>query len=156
MYSLFYNSGGSMDSIDKKILKILRDNSRKPISTISEILGLSRITIQKRIDYMVSKDVIRNYTIKTGAGYESENFRSQVLLQVNCNVDDKFTSYLKSFEDITTAHSLTGRFDVILLIETSSSEKIDKILAKLRDHPNIERTESYIILSNKFDRRINY
>ncbi|MGB1237648.1 MAG: Lrp/AsnC family transcriptional regulator [Pseudomonadales bacterium] len=143
-----------MDHIDKALLAILRDDARKPVTVIAEILDLSRVTVQKRIAALEQADVINGYTVRTGRGYVSEKFRAQVLLGVKNSVGDRFTAFLRSFEEVVTVHSLAGRFDAMLAIEASSSEAIDRVLDRIREHPDVERTESCLVLSTKLDRRI--
>jgi DNA-binding Lrp family transcriptional regulator len=63
-----------MDTTDRQIIQDLREDARKPVTVIATILGLSRLTVQKRIRPMEEQDVIRGYTIRTGIGYEVEIF----------------------------------------------------------------------------------
>ena len=143
-----------MDTIDKKIIQILREDARKPVTVIATILGLSRLTVQKRIRSMEEQDVIRGYTIRTGIGYEVEKFRAQVLLGIRNSVGEQITGFLKGFPEITRVHSLAGRFDAIVLVEADSSEAIDKVLVQIRQHPDVEKTESCLLLSTKVDRQV--
>lgn len=142
-----------MDSIDRNIIQILRGDARKPITLIAEILGLSRLTIQKRINILEEQDVIRGYTIRTGAGYESEKFRAQILVCVKNSVDERLIGFLRKFPEITSIHSLAGRFDASIMVEADSSEALDKILSEILKHPDIEATETCILLSTKLDRQ---
>lgn len=142
-----------MDSTDKQIVKILREDARKPVTVIATILGLSRLTVQKRIRALEERDVISGYTIRTGSGYVAEKFRAQVLLGIAGMSCDHLTVFFKSIPEIVTIHSLAGRFDAILTVEAESSEAIDRVLVQIRQHPNVERTESCLLLSTKLDRQ---
>ncbi len=143
-----------MDSIDRNIIQILREDARKPVTLMAEILGLSRLTVQKRIKALEEQDVIRGYTIRTGVGYESEKFRAQVLLEVKNNLNQGLIGYLRKFPEITSIHSLAGRFDATLMVEADSSESLDKVLEKILLHPEIKSTETCILLSTKLDRQV--
>jgi len=143
-----------MDTIDRKIIQLLREDARKPVTVIAEILGLSRLTIQKRLKELQQQDVIRGYTIRTGAGYQSEKFRAQVLLGVRSSVGQRLIGFLRGFPEITSVHSLAGRFDATLMIEADSSEAIDRVLDQVRQHPEVDRTESCLLLSTKLDRQV--
>jgi DNA-binding Lrp family transcriptional regulator len=144
-----------MDTTDRQIIQVLREDARKPVTVIATILGLSRLTVQKRIRPMEEQDVIRGYTIRTGIGYEVEKFRAQVLLGLRNSLGEQITGFLKGFSEITMVHSLAGRFDAILMVEADSSEAIDRVLVQIRQHPDVERTESCLLLSTKFDRQVN-
>ena len=143
-----------MDSIDRKIIQILREDARKPVTLIAEILGLSRLTVQKRIKALEEQDVIRGYTVRTGANYETEKFRAHVLVEVKSNLNQGLLGFLKSFPEITTIHSLAGRFDANIMLEAESSEGLDEVLAQILQHPEVITTETCILLSTKLDRQV--
>lgn len=141
-----------MDSIDRQILQVLKEDARKPVTLIAEVLGLSRLTIQKRIKNLEEQDVIRGYTVRTGANYETEKFRAHVLVEVKTNLNQGLLGFLKNIPEVSTIHSLAGRFDANIMLEAESSERLDEILAKLLQHPEVITTETCILLATKLDR----
>lgn len=141
-----------MDTIDRQIIQVLREDARKPVTVIAEVLGLSRLTIQKRIKSLEEQDVIRGYTVRTGANYETEKFRAHVLVEVKTNLNQGLLGFLKSFPEVNTIHSLAGRFDANIMLEAESSERLDELLAKILQHPEVISTETCILLATKLDR----
>lgn len=49
-----------------KMLKILKQNSRTPITEIANSLGVSRITANRMITALMGKGIIKGFTIETG------------------------------------------------------------------------------------------
>lgn len=94
--------------------------------------------------------MIRGYTVRTGANYESEKLRAHVLVEVKSNLNQG----LLGFPEITTIHSLAGRFDANIMLEAESSEGLDEVLAQILQHPEVNTTETCILLSTKLDRQV--
>ena len=44
-----------MDDKDHRLLTLLRENARRPVSTLADALGVSRGTVQNRIDRMIER-----------------------------------------------------------------------------------------------------
>ena len=62
-----------LDEVDKKILEIIADNARCSYSEIGEKVGVSRVTVQKRMKELENKGIIKGYkTIISEANPENE------------------------------------------------------------------------------------
>ena len=61
-----------MDDTDRRLVSILRENSRMPVATLAAILGLSRATVQNRIDRLIADGTIAGFTIKLRPGAEPD------------------------------------------------------------------------------------
>lgn len=141
-----------LDAIDKQLLALLRSDARKPVTLLAQVLGISRQTLQKRIDALESAKVINGYTIRTGEGFNSQLFRAQAMLTVENNVGDSLISYLNKIEQVTSVYSVAGHYDAIVMIESDSSEGIDFVLDQIRQHPQVQQTQSCLLLSQKINR----
>ena len=50
-----------MDQIDNRIIELLRDNARLSYSEIGKIVGLSRVTVKRRIEQIEKSGIIKGY-----------------------------------------------------------------------------------------------
>ena len=50
-----------MDETDRKILDILRENARMSFSEIGSAVGISRVSVKKRMTAMEEAGIIRGY-----------------------------------------------------------------------------------------------
>ncbi len=141
-----------LDEIDKQILQLLREDGRKSVSVISEIVGISRITARRRIDALEKAGIIAGYTIRHGPALERERFRAQILLKLKGNVGDELVGFWGTIPQVVNVTTISGHFDASLMIEAATSEQVDHILDQIRRHPAVERTESLLMLATKLDR----
>jgi DNA-binding Lrp family transcriptional regulator len=52
----------SLDNIDRQLIGLLRSNAREPVARLATTIGVSRATVQNRIDKLEKKGVITGYT----------------------------------------------------------------------------------------------
>ena len=53
-----------MDTVDRELIALLRDNARTPILTLAKKLKVARATVQNRITKLEEQGVIMGYTIR--------------------------------------------------------------------------------------------
>ena len=62
-----------MDEVDKKIVKILKNNSKTTLQNISEKINLSIAPTARRINQLEENNIIKNYSVnidETSLGYK--------------------------------------------------------------------------------------
>ncbi|HEX7989397.1 MAG TPA: Lrp/AsnC family transcriptional regulator, partial [Stenotrophomonas sp.] len=83
---------------DERLLSVLREDARASTAQIARRLGLSRTTVQSRIDRLEQLGVIAGYTVRTHEDYEQGQVRAHVLITV---LPKKMPAVVKALRDIT-------------------------------------------------------
>ncbi len=117
-----------MGDIDRKILTLLRDNARIPVSEIAALIGVSRATVQKHLNQMESNGTICGYTVLTRQIPETNLIRAWMSIAIEGNKAPKIIQQLQGEPAIATLHKTNGRWDILVEIHTRSLEEFDKIL----------------------------
>ena len=65
-----------MDSIDRELISLLRDNARTPIMTIAKKLKVARATVQNRISKLEEQGVILGYTVRLQSDAHDQGIRA--------------------------------------------------------------------------------
>lgn len=79
---------------ESKILRILKDDSRRSASEIAEITGLNRNTVSRIISSLLSRGIIRNFTINV----DSDDEDVMVLAEVENLLDVPEEFMMESIE----------------------------------------------------------
>ena len=58
----------NMDDTDRRLLTLLHGNARLPVASLASILGISRATVQKRLDRLIEDGTIAAFTIRRVRG----------------------------------------------------------------------------------------
>ena len=59
-----------MDDTDRRLLEILREDARAPTAQLARALGLSRTTVQSRLERLERSGVITGYTVRLSDAHE--------------------------------------------------------------------------------------
>ena len=138
---------------DEELIALLKVDSREPVAALARKLGLSRTTVQDRLRRLEESGVIAAYSIKLSREMEQGGMRAYVTLAVEPRRQVEVARMLARFPQIETLHTVSGKFDLIAQVKTSSSEAMDRLIDEMGQMPGITRIETSVILSTKLDRR---
>jgi DNA-binding Lrp family transcriptional regulator len=141
-----------LSDADQALLSLLRDNARASTAELARRLGVSRTTVQSRIERLEQRGVIAGYGVRLSSDYEQGQVRAHVLLTVTPKLADKVVRSLRALAPVRTLHSVSGNFDMIVVVEASSIRELDLLLDQIGALDGVERTSSSIILSTRIDR----
>ncbi len=139
-----------IDEIDKKILDILKENSKEKIINISKKLGLPMSTIYNRIKRMEEEKIIEKYTLLIN--YKKLGFYIKSLIFIkydpNSNISQKelLQNLLKS-NNIEKGYIITGEWDILIIARFRNIDEMSSfILDRLRNFKGIKETYTMVIL----------
>jgi DNA-binding Lrp family transcriptional regulator len=141
-----------MDDLDQHLLARLRENARAPVAELARALGLSRTTVQSRLARLERSGVIAGYSVKLSEAHTAGLVHAYVLLTVEPKQAAAVTAALKRLPGVRTLQSVSGPFDMIAAAEAASVGEMDALIDEIGAVKGVERTNSSIVLSTKFDR----
>jgi len=137
-----------MDEKDHRLLTLLRENARLPISTLAEALGVSRGTVQNRIDRMIARGTILGFTVRVRPDAEPARVRAVMLVEVEGERTDPIIKSLRGLPEIAAIHTTNGRWDLVLELQTEGLEDFDQALRRIRQIKGIAASETSLLLSS--------
>lgn len=137
---------------DRDLLALLSDNSRMPVATLAKKLGLSRTTVQTRIERLERDGVIAGYGVRLSERYASSLIRAHILITIAPKALSQVVSALERLKPVTALHSVSGNFDLIALLAAPSILELDQAIDEIGNIDGVERTLSSIILSTRISR----
>jgi DNA-binding Lrp family transcriptional regulator len=141
-----------LDDRDLALIRLLEADSRLPAATLARRLGVSRTTVQTRIDRLISAGVIAGFTVRLGDPLESRRVRGHVLVTAAPKAARHIEATLRAMPQVEALHSVSGVYDMIVEVAAGSIEELDKVLDDIGLIEGVERTTSSIILSTRIRR----
>ena len=141
-----------MDDTDKKLIALLQENARRSTSDLARALGLSRTTVQDRINRLESRKVISGYTVKFDPSYNRRQLTAHVMVKIEPRGQDAVVSQCRKMPEVTALHTISGEFDLIAIVKAETPEELDQALDDIRRIKGIERTTTSIVLTTKMER----
>ena len=139
---------------DRELLALLGENARMPVATLARRLGLSRTTVQARLERLEREGVIAGYTVRLSDSYLAGLIRAHVLITIAPKALQKVTAELADIGDITALYSVNGPYDLIAMIASPSIGDLDRLIDRIGAPPGVARTVSPIILSDRIARSL--
>ena len=137
---------------DELLLSQLRDNARASTAEIARKLGLSRTTVQNRIARLEQQGVIRGYTVRVDDELERDRIRAHILITLRPKQMTSVVKSLQGMHEVRVLYSISGGHDLIALAVTSTVGEMDVLTDRIGVIDGVERTNTSIILSTKFER----
>lgn len=133
-----------MDKVNQVILEELKENSRIPLLEISKKLRVSEGTIRNRVSRMQKQGVIKKFTILRG---ENGGVEAVVGLKLDLHSPtSKIVKKLEGMEGVEEVFELTGRYDVMVLINAETMEELNELIEGIRAMREVMETESFPVL----------
>ena len=137
-----------LDSVDKKILSILKNNARNSVSNIAEEINLSIPATSDRIKKMEDMNIIVGYKTIVNPQKIGLDILALITIISESSADyGKIITYANQTDEIVECFATTGRGSHILIVQTKNSQSLEQLLRTIQSWPNVMRTETQIILS---------
>ena len=141
-----------MDDTDARLVSALRENARAPIADLARRLGLSRTTVQSRIERLERRGVIVGYAAQLSDDYERGLVRAHVMITVRPKEARAVEAALRALPQMRMLHSVSGPYDMIAIAAAASTAEMDDLIDRIGALDGVERTTTSIVLSTKFER----
>jgi DNA-binding Lrp family transcriptional regulator len=137
-----------MDSLDRRLIGLLRDNARMTVLDLAATLEVSRATVQNRMRRLQSDGVILGYTVRLQAPMNELRVRALMLILVEGD-GDALIPLIQAEPAVRMLHTTNGRWDLVAEIETATLEEFDRVLRRIRTIPGVANSETSLLLSSR-------
>jgi Lrp/AsnC family transcriptional regulator, leucine-responsive regulatory protein len=98
-----------IDTIDKKIIDELKENSRLSMSELGRRINLSSPSVTERVRQMESFGIIKKYTLEIN--YEKLGFPIQCIVEATVKNGDyhSFKNYIEKLPNVQFCYRIAGR-----------------------------------------------
>jgi DNA-binding Lrp family transcriptional regulator len=138
-----------MDTTDRQLISLLRDNARLPVASLAKTLGVARGTVQNRLAKMEADGTIMGYTVKLKPQAEERQIRALMTVAVEGNRTDEVLRALRGDPAVYALHTTNGRWDIVAELRTDGLEAVDRVLGRIRLIDGISNTETSLLLSTR-------
>ena len=141
-----------IDETDRRLIAALRENARAPIAALARRLGLSRTTVQSRLERLERGGVVTGYTVRMSEAHERGQIQAYVMITVAPKQAPGVIQVVRRMPAVRLLQSVSGPFDLIAMVTAPSVVEIDQVIDAIGNLDGVERTTSSIVMSTKFDR----
>lgn len=141
-----------MDETDRRLLEALRADARAPAARLARDLGLSRTTVQSRLERLERTGIIAGYTVRLSDAHEQGQIHAYVLMTVSHRYSAPVVAAIRKLRQARLLQSVSGPFDLICELVAPTVAEMDECIDLLGSLEGVDRTTSTIVLSTKLAR----
>ncbi len=138
--------------LDSRLIQLLKQNARLSNSELARRLGVSRSTVQTRIERLEQTGAILGYTLKLNPERDQRSVQAHVSISVAPKLQAAVERHLLKLRGVDTLYSTSGADDLIAVVQAESMAELDQCLDAIRDTDGVLDTRSAIILSTRIPR----
>ena len=142
----------SLDAMDEHLLALLREDARRPVSSLARALKLSRAAVYTRLARLQKQGPIVGYTVKLAPDYDRRRIRAHVMIKVLPKLSRATERQLAAMPALTALYTVSGEHDLIAMVEAEDVGKLDTLIDAIGSLEGVEKTVSSILLSAKLQR----
>lgn len=146
-----------IDGIDKKILRFLMIDARKPILEIARNIGISGAAIHQRLRKLESSGLIAGSKFIVNPkilGYTTMAYIGIYLDKAMSN--PSAVKELEKIPEVLECHYTTGNWSILIKVLCRDNAHLMQVLNKnIQQIEGVSRTETFISLEQQIDRQIS-
>ncbi|MCS7113640.1 MAG: Lrp/AsnC family transcriptional regulator [Nitrososphaerota archaeon] len=133
-----------LDEIDRRILEILRENSRVSFISIASELGISEASVRRRVKALIDSGVIRRFTVETSVEIGVQAF---VFVSIDpSKLTGEVAGEVLGLRGVRAAYEVTGEYDVVILVQANSIQELNDCIDGIRKIDGVKKTNTVMIL----------
>lgn len=135
-----------IDGVDERILSVLSKNSKLSYRKIASKVGVSGVTVLKRVKNLEKAGIIRGYNVDLDYDKMGYDVSAVVRARVVCGRYSEIKK-IAGLSGVVTIYDVTGDFDVLIIVRFKNRRLMNNFLKKVQKFDFIERTETSLILN---------
>lgn len=142
----------TLDAIDRKLIALLQDNARLSVVALAKAVGLSRSSVQERLQRLEDAGVIAQYTLRLGS--DGDPLRAWMLLRYaeGFSCDDVMPS-LAALPQVQQCYSVAGEIDLMVLVQADTPGQLADLRESIAMLKGVDDVTTLAVLRVTLDRK---
>lgn len=136
------------DQLDHRLISALREDGRAPISKLATILGISRATVQSRLDRLIESGAVLGFTVRFRQDTDDKAIRAIMMIEVTGRSTTAVIRQLRGLPELHSLHTTNGGWDLVAEVRADSLSDFDRVLREVRTIDGVLNSETSILLSS--------
>ncbi len=142
-----YNSSQNVDDIDRNIIRLLQEDSRKSFNKIADSLGIAVGTAYNRVKNLEERGILKGYTIildPTKLGY---GLTALILIQADGRYLPEVEKELAKLDEVISIYDITGDYDIAVVARFMNRATLNNFIKSTLKMPHVSKTVTNVVLN---------
>ncbi len=136
-----------MDTIDRKLLALLRKDGRASLSALAEELKVSRGTVQNRIERLTRGGVIAGFSVRVTQADDPHAVRAVMMIEITGQKTLAVIQALRGLPEVHALHTTNGAWDLVAEIHADNLVEFERVLRGVRAMDGVSKSETSLLLT---------
>lgn len=141
------NAKHIFDDLDRQLIALLRADGRAPVSNLATALGVTRSTVQTRLDRLLNSGALLGFTVRVREDHADSTIRAVMMIEVVGKSTSQVIRRLRGLPELHRLHTTNGKWDLVAELRTDSLEAFDSVLRKVRMIDGVSNSETSLFLT---------
>jgi DNA-binding Lrp family transcriptional regulator len=136
-----------VDEIDRNIIRLLQEDSRKSFNKIADSLGIAVGTAYNRVKNLEDRGILKGYTVildPTKLGY---SLTSLILIQADGRYLPEVEKELAKLDEVISIYDITGDYDVAVVARFKNRASLNHFIKSTLKMPHVSKTVTNVVLN---------
>lgn len=135
-----------LDDSDKKIVSVLKENSRLTFVEIGKIVGLSEAAVRRRMKRLSESGYLKRFTVEVD---QAMGAKALTFIAVSPNVPiPEVSKFLQKLDGVEGVYEITGEYDILSNISGQNITEVNRCIDEIRRINGVSNTNTIIILKS--------
>lgn len=139
-----------LEQRDKQLIALLQQDGRESVVSLSKKLGISRATVQSRIETLQRRKIIKGFTVIFDEEYDKRLLHAVMMMNLKAGVSRRIVENLRTRPHVTKILSVSGIYDLMIEITVETTLELDKEIDDIREIEGIENTLTSVVLADYY------
>ena len=143
--------GGLRDSVDARLVSLLRRNARMTLTALAQELALSRTAVQARMARLERDKVIVGYQAILGAGPDAgadDGLGAVLSITFSQRPCLPVVQKFRHWPEIVHHYSVTGPHDAYVMVRVENARALSQLVDRLSALDGVAKVESAVVLKD--------
>ena len=136
-----------MDDVDRKIIRLLQEDSRKSFNKIADRLGIAVGTAYNRVKNLEDKRVLKGYTIMLYSNKLGYGLTALILFEAEGRYLPEVEKELAQLDEVICIYDITGDYDVAVVARFKDRATLNNFIKSALKMPHVTRTVTNVVLN---------
>jgi len=137
-----------LTEIDRRLIALLRTDGRAAVTTLARQLGVTRATVNNRLDRLIESGIVLGFTVRVRDDHGDDDVRAISLIEVEGRTTNDVIKALRGLPEIQALHTTNGGWDLVAEIRAESLGDFDRVLGQIRSVEGVINSESSLLLNS--------
>ncbi|MEU6130807.1 Lrp/AsnC family transcriptional regulator [Saccharopolyspora sp. NPDC047091] len=147
-------SQDQVDAVDARLLLALARTPRATISALAADTGLSRNTVQSRVNRLEERGVLGSFERRVDPRALGYPLRALMTVQVTQSVLGPVAAELRAIPEVLEVAGISGPADLFVQVVARDTDDLYRIAGQVLAIPGVERTDTALVMRDLVDHRL--